>query len=192
MNILQKINAVRKSIHGVSKDATVSMGKSGSYKATSHDGVISKIRPALVAEGIVFWVSDIEYEFQIVEVTNQYGTKQKSVINAKIEVTYANEEDPNDYITTFAIGSGEDFGDKATGKALSYAVKYCHLKTFALVTGLNDEERLPEYIPEVKMSDKIKACKTMPELQSLWSSLTQNEQTFYTILKDEKKLELEK
>ena len=148
MNILQKINEVRKSLKGVSKDATVSLGR-GSYKGTTHDNVISKLQPFLIEHGIVFWVSDIEQNVDIHRFKDQHGRdKQKVLISAKVQVTYANTEDTSDCIVTFGIGMGEDSGDKASGKALSYAVKYCHLKTFALITGIDDEERMPEQAPQ--------------------------------------------
>ena len=177
-NIVQLINKVREEVHGIQKDTFVSTGKSGGYNAVSHDDVIKKLRASLVKHGIVFFVNDIDYQFQTVEVTNKYGNKLKSIITAKVKVLYVNEADPSDYIQTCSIGQGEDHGDKAAGKALSYAVKYSHLKTFALVTGLNDEERI-EYTEPAKTqrewSDELRAVTDIQSLKAVWEMIPAGE-----------------
>jgi len=51
LNIYQRINAVRKKVEYVQKDATVNGG--GSYRAVTHDMVTAVLRDALIENGIV-------------------------------------------------------------------------------------------------------------------------------------------
>ena len=103
--------------------------------------------------------------------------KVKSVVNVTITVKYVFAEDGSS-IEAMAIGTGEDHGDKAAGKALSYAVKNCHLKTFALVTGLNDEERI-EYTEPAKTlrewSEELRAVTDIQSLKAVWEMIPAGE-----------------
>jgi hypothetical protein len=55
-----------------------------------------------------------------------------------------NIEEPENRITVRLDAHADDYGDKAPGKALSYAVKSAVLKLLMIETGVDDEGRLPE------------------------------------------------
>ena len=63
---------------------------------------------------------------------------------AVYDITFLCADKPEDCHTISIEGHGEDYNDKAPGKAISYATKTGILKTFMIVTGENDEERLEE------------------------------------------------
>jgi len=62
MNIYQRINAVMKVVEYVQKDASVSAGAGGTYKAVSHDMVIAVLRKEMVKAGIVVRVEQLRSE----------------------------------------------------------------------------------------------------------------------------------
>ena len=56
-------------------------------------------------------------------------------------VSFVNIDDGNDKVQIQLESHANDNGDKATGKALTYAVKNAILKVLSLETGENDESR---------------------------------------------------
>lgn len=146
-NIYQRINAVQKTVEYVQKDASVSMGAgSGSYKAVSHDMVIAVLRPAMVKEGIVV---RLEQTASVMLQMRGDPTPKQHLYSGDYTVDFVNIDNPADYATVKITAHANDGGDKAPGKAASYAVKYAMLKLFALETGESDEARFPEaYTPE--------------------------------------------
>jgi hypothetical protein len=137
LNVYQRINAVQKEIGYVQKDRSVSTG-GGSYKAVSHDTVTAMLRPYLVKHGIVVSASlsgspsfDLPAE----------GAKQR-LFHAEFVISFINIDDPLDRLHVTLPAHALDNGDKAPGKAISYATKYALLKTFALETGEDEESRI--------------------------------------------------
>ncbi len=126
-NIHQRIQAIMRDVEYVQKDGRLQMDR-GSYTYTSHDAVIAKIRPALVAHGVVLEVDVISYKTD--------GNRTEVLLS----VSFVNVDDPADRVGVTGLGFGIDKQDKGPGKAVSYAMKYVLLKTFALETG-DDPER---------------------------------------------------
>jgi hypothetical protein len=59
-------------------------------------------------------------------------------------VHFVNIDDPKDTASVSINAHAADNGDKAPGKAASYATKYAMLKMFSLETGENDEQRFAD------------------------------------------------
>ncbi|MDE3023200.1 MAG: hypothetical protein KGI54_15350, partial [Pseudomonadota bacterium] len=55
MNLLQRINEVRKAIAYIQKDKEVSTGQGRGYKAVTHDTVTAMVREHMVEHGVVMW-----------------------------------------------------------------------------------------------------------------------------------------
>ena len=141
MNILEKLNEVRKNIEYIKKDAVVN----NRYKAVTHDMVTAMVRDHLVCQGILVCPS---LESSAVADT---GTKTKGgtpIIRyeARYKVAFLNEKDPQDALAIIVEAHANDEGDKAPGKALSYATKNALLKVLSIETGENDEARI-EAVP---------------------------------------------
>ena len=163
-NIYQRINAVRKEIGYVQKDKTVSTG-GGSYRAITHDAVTGMVRAALIEHGIVVIPSVISAVFH----PKEAEAKQR-LYEATYQIDFVNMDDPADRISTTQNAHALDNGDKAPGKAQSYATKYAMLKLFNIETGEDEESRYQQdsfdYVPHV---DKINACTDMVTLQSVFT-----------------------
>lgn len=135
LNIYQRINEVRKAIGYVQKDKAVSTG-GGSYKAVTHDAVTGMVRDSLIKNGVVIVPSVVSAVFH----PKEPDAKQR-LYEATFEVAFVNIDDPQDRIVTQQNAHALDNGDKAPGKAMSYATKYAILKLFNIETGEDEESR---------------------------------------------------
>jgi hypothetical protein len=135
MNLLQRINEVRKGIDYIQKDKSVSTG-GGSYRAVTHDTVTAMVRAHMVEHGIVVWPFLVDSQ----SMPKEDGSKQFRY-QATYDFTFANIEDAADQVIIRIEAHAMDNADKAPGKALSYAAKYALLKVFNIETGEDEESR---------------------------------------------------
>lgn len=135
LNVYQRINEVRKLIGYVQKDKAVSTG-GGSYKAVTHDAVTGMIRDALIKQGVVIVPSVTSCVFH----PKEPEAKQR-LYEAMYDIEFVNIDDPTDRIVSKQSAHALDNGDKAPGKAQSYATKYAILKLFNIETGEDEESR---------------------------------------------------
>lgn len=150
LNIYQRINEVRKKATYVQKDKTVT--GAGGYKAVTHDAVTALLRNHLIDQGIV-----IVPRLMSSAVENIGTTSGGTVIiryTGKYEIDFVNCDDPSDRVTVPGEAHANDHGDKAPGKATSYATKYAMLKLFSIETGEDDEGRVEPYESIVKIGEK--------------------------------------
>ena len=147
-NIYQRINEVRKAIGYVQKDKDVGFGKS-SYRAVTHDAVTGMVRAALIQHGVVIVPSVVTSEFHQAELVTTIGDDGKErtahakqrLYEATFQIEFVNMDEPADRIVTQQTAHALDNGDKAPGKAMSYATKYAILKLFNIETGDDEESR---------------------------------------------------
>jgi hypothetical protein len=165
MNLLQRINEVRKAIKYVQKDKSVSTGPSGSYKAVTHDMVTAMVRQHLVDQGVVSWPVLVESVSLPFEVDANMVRAKQFRYEATYDFHFANADDPKDELVIRIQAHAMDNADKAPGKALSYAKKYAVLKLFEIETGDDDESRVPDSFPVDDYIGLIKAAETMETLK---------------------------
>ena len=143
INIYQKLDAVRKAVAYLQKDATVT-----GYKAITHDFVTSAVRPEMIKHGIVTIPRQMSYEIRDTGKSTSKGIPFTAYIGM-YEFDFVNIEDPQDKVTVSVGAMSEDTADKGPGGAISYAMKYALLKVFNIETGESEEsrhEQKPEYI----------------------------------------------
>lgn len=140
LNIFQRINEVRKLCPYVQKDKKV---EGAGYMAVTHDAVTSGLRLHLIEQGIV-----IVPRLIASSVVDTGTTTAKNVpiirYEAKYEIDFVNVDNPPDRVTVPIESHALDQGDKAPGKAASYATKYAMLKLFSIETGEAEEERMAD------------------------------------------------
>lgn len=139
--LFERILWVRDRVTTLGKDSQVSTGGSGSYRAISHDKVTAFIRPKMVQAGIVHYASCFEATD---EDTGAKTSKGRKIVQhrATFQITFCNAHDREDQFMLRQVAYADDYGDKAPGKAASYAMKYALLKLFMIETGEEDEERI--------------------------------------------------
>ncbi len=186
LNIYQRINEVRKKVLYVRKDKRID----GKYNAVTHDQVTAMLRASLVEQGLLVVPSQVSGELH----TTGRRTKSGAEImryHAKYDIMFVNVDAPNDQFHVVISSHSMDEGDKAPGKALSYAVKSAMLKVFTLETGENEESRVaaePEPDPEAKRV--LEACTNMQKLAAVWRSLSEAQRKSAGRIKDEMKLKI--
>lgn len=132
LNIYQRINAVMKKVDYLKKDTKVQ-----GYTALTHDAVTAAVRAHFLEIGIVLVVSQVHGVLQ----EKENPQAKMRMYDAKYEMSFVNIDSPDDKITMTVNSNAADNGDKAPGKAMSYAVKYALLKLLMIETGDNDESR---------------------------------------------------
>lgn len=164
MNIYQRINEVRKAIGYVQKDKAVSTG-GGSYKAVTHDAVTGMVRAALIEHGVVIVPSVVSSVFN----AKEPEAKQR-LYEATFQIEFVNMDEPTDRIVTHQTAHALDNGDKAPGKAMSYATKYAILKLFNIETGEDEESRYQQdEFDIVGAVDYILSSTSIAELKMRYS-----------------------
>ncbi len=141
MNIYQRLNEVRKKVQYVQKDKDVG----GKYMAVTHDAVTALIREHLIEQGVMIVPALVSSK-----VAETKMTTGKGVPYIRYEATYRLDFvncDGGDSASVLIESHAIDEGDKAPGKALSYATKYAILKLFSIETGEDEEAR-----PQVKVA----------------------------------------
>lgn len=162
MNIYQRLNEVKKEVHYVQKDSRVQ-----GYKAVTHDMVTAATREALVKNGVIVTQSLMMSEFNDTGTTTSNGTPIK-MYQASYQIDFINTDEPQDRLSVVVESQALDQGDKASGKAMSYAMKYALLKTLGLETGENEESRVEQFERkkqqvELINNEQIEAIKSLAE-----------------------------
>ena len=161
MNIYQRIAEVAKQVTYVQKDASVGFGNQ-QYKAVTHDQVTGVLRAAMLGHGILCTPSVVgDAGYQKVGETKS-GTPIYRY-SARFDVTFVSTEDGSTHVCT-VDAHADDHGDKAPGKALSYAVKSAMLKVFLLETGENDEARYQDS----ELTQKLQKPAGLPPVVGEW------------------------
>jgi hypothetical protein len=160
LNIFQRINKVMADLAFVRKTKKVQ-----NYMTVTHDEVVNKVHPLLAKHGIVIVPQVVECKSAPSGMVTSNNVPI-SLYEATIDFVFVSIDDPNSSVTARISTHANDTGDKAPGKALSYGMKYAILKVFALETGEQEEQRMPEDakiapITEEQLNDLIALCEEL-------------------------------
>lgn len=152
LNVYQRINLCREEVTYVRKDKEVSTGAGGGkYKAVTHDAVVATARKSLIKNGVIVVPSLISEEFE--PQGQKWSAEAKQLIPSSMriykaiyDISFINEDKPDDKLTLRFSAHGQDTGDKGPGKAVTYATKAAILKVLLLETGEDEEGRLEQGI----------------------------------------------
>jgi hypothetical protein len=172
-NIYQRINAVMARVAYVKKDASVT-GGGANYKAVTRDSVVGILREELVKAGIVVETSQLAGEWTVLrDVNAQPQPIKMGLYSGYYEVRFINIDNPEDRAVMNIEAHASDNGDKAPGKAATYAEKTALLKQFLLETGLNDEERPAEAGISQEQADQFGYLVEQGDAMALWLFMSQ-------------------
>ena len=130
------------------------------YKFVDHDQVTTKAREVFHEQGLLCLCDIVEANFEQVETErwdNNAGKlveKSDTEATVKIKIEIINIENPTEKIITHSAGQGIDNGDKAFGKAYSYAFKYGLLKLLMASTGVDSDNEQVNRKPSTKFNPK--------------------------------------
>lgn len=145
MNLYQRLAAATTEMETVAKNLNVDTGKNKSYKAVSERDVIDAVKKVEARHGIYsFPVQRKIIESEVLETETQYGKKTTFFLRVETVYRFLNVDNPVEYIDVTSYGDGMDSGDKATGKAMTYADKYALMKAYKISTGDDPDQTASE------------------------------------------------
>jgi len=137
LNVHQRVNEVKKAVGYVRKDEKKI---DNMYRAVTHNAVTAETRQHFVNNGVLI----VPTEISSASVDSSMVTGKGNPIirfEAKYRVDFINIDAPDDKVSVEMTAHALDQGDKAPGKAHSYATKYAILKILQLETGEEEEGR---------------------------------------------------
>jgi hypothetical protein len=161
-NVYQRINSVMHDCDYLQKK------QAQQGKGIKYDDVMAMIRPLLILHGLVMVVRQPSMD----QLGAVEGTKQK-VYQGYYELDIVNIDNPDDRVTHTTFAHGMDGGDKAPGKAQTYAIKILLVKGFGLETGEDEESRSEkiERMDTVDAHTQAFLAQAIDGDQSLWKSI---------------------
>lgn len=168
INIYQRINAVMRKVKYVQKDRQVT-GGGANYKAVTHDQVISVAREALVEYGVVVFPEQVASEILIQRDLEKQI--KMHLYSGEYKINFVNIDNPDDKITVSINAHANDNGDKAPGKAVTYATKTAILKVLCLETGENDESREESKVGYITPDQQNELAGLIKGDDALWQNL---------------------
>lgn len=148
MNIYQRMSAITNEISRVAKNLSVNAGKS-SYKAVGEADVLEAVKPAEQKYGVYSYPIDREIiESGIIETESVSGgavyTRKQQFMRLRVVYRFVNIDKQGEFVDIATYGDGIDSGDKAPGKAMTYADKYALLKAYKITTGEDPDQKASE------------------------------------------------
>lgn len=146
MNIYQKLLAITSDLKTIGKNLKVQVSKTSSYSAVSEKDIIDEVKPLEEKYGVYSYPVEREIiESNIITTKTDYGEKNSFFMRVKTTYRFINVNKADEFIDVIAYGDGIDTGDKAPGKAVTYADKYALMKAYKISTGDDpDKEASPE------------------------------------------------
>ena len=150
MNIYEKMSAITAEIGVVEKNLNVKVNSNSSYKAVSERDVLDAVKPIEQKYRVYSYPANrkIVDRDVLTKETEYNGTiTRTNTLFMRVETVYrfVNIDKPDEFIETTVYGDGLDTGDKASGKAMTYADKYALMKAYKISTGDDpDKDPSPE------------------------------------------------
>lgn len=157
LNIYQRLLKITEELKTVEKNLSVQVTKNNSYKAVGERDVLDAVKPLEAKYGVYSYAYDrkIIDNGELTSTRKDFQTgevKELKQLYMRLEVVYrfVNVDNPEEFVEIKTYGDGIDSGDKAAGKAMTYADKYALLKAYKISTGED---------PDQEASDELKSYK---------------------------------
>ena len=150
LNIYEKMSCIISELKTLEKTLEVKINQSKSYKAVNEKTVLEAVKPLEEKYRVFSYPkqrSIIDNDILVKENSNGDYISKTNTLFMRIETiyTFVNLDDPKDTLEIITYGDGLDTGDKAPGKAMTYADKYALMKAYKITTGDDpDKEPSPE------------------------------------------------
>lgn len=151
LNIYQKMLCIQSEMPTVAKNLNVQTGAKTSYKAVSEKDIIDAVKPLERKYGI--YSHPLTREIVKDEILEQDGSNGKRLshrLEIRVIYEFVNVDAPSERIVMDAYAVGIDSGDKAPGKAMTYADKYALMKAYKMSTGEDPDQTASEEYSAIK------------------------------------------
>lgn len=166
-NLFQRMSEITNELGYVAKNLTIEVNKKGDkYKAVSESDILSAVKPLETKHGIYSYPVEREI-IETKEMTTKYGTVQQ-FLRLKVVYRFVNVDKTDEYLDIISYGDGVDSGDKAPGKAMTYADKYALMKAYKISTSDDpDKDPSENYKPTVQKSLTTKRVQLEADMIAL-------------------------
>ena len=146
-NLYEKMACITDEIGIVAKNLKIDVSKNNSYKAVSERDVLDAVKPIEFKYRVYSYpVAREIIESNILTTKTDYGERNSLYMRLETTYRFVDMDNPDEFIDIKSYGDGIDTGDKATGKAMTYADKYALMKAYKISTGDDpDQEASKEY-----------------------------------------------
>lgn len=140
LNIYEKMSLITEEMGVVEKNLKVQVSQTNSYQAVSERDILDNVKPLEKKYRVYSYPVNREMvDNSVLVKKTEYNGKitESNSLYMRLEVTYrfVNLDKSDEYIEIKSYGDGIDTGDKATGKAMTYADKYALMKAYKISTG---------------------------------------------------------
>ena len=160
-NLFKKMLHIENEIATVKKELDVKL-PNGAYKAVGEVDVLRAVKPIEFKYGVKSMPISREV-IESKETQTKSGTTNQ-FMRIKTLFRFINVDKPQEYQDVETFGDGVDSGDKAPGKAMTYADKYAILKAYKIATGDDPDKDASE---EQKTIIKLVSKEQIEIIQSL-------------------------
>lgn len=138
--LLQRIAAIMAEVQPPGKQGKADT-KAGGYSYTRYDDVAAALRPLCAKHGVIMLpnVTPGSYRYTPGHPI-EGGRSAPNEMDIDLELTIFNADDPADAYVLHMPGQGLDYGDKAVGKAVTYAMKNLLINLYVLNGGEDNEK----------------------------------------------------
>ena len=149
MSIYEKMQKITEEMGVIQKNLSIQAG-SNKYKAVSERDILDNVKPLEANYRIYSYPFErniLQSDILVKETEYQGKATKTNSLFMRIEAIYrfVNIDMPEQYIDIKSYADGIDTGDKATGKAMTYADKYALMKAYKISTGDDpDKDPSPE------------------------------------------------
>lgn len=160
-NISKAIIKVTQSVKNLEKNATVKFGQN-SYDGTKMFDVMKAFNTTMSENGLSILTIDVQDDIKVERWEENGWTKQS--VFCSVKVRYLLLHTSGESIELCSYGHGVDSQDKASGKALTYALKNCLINTFLTPVGKVDDTDAThsDSIPVPQPKPKTKKLPSLP------------------------------
>lgn len=136
MNIYEKLQAIVSEIGVIEKNLNVEISKTSSYKAVSERDVLDNVKPLETKYHVYSYPAERKIiDSDVLVKETSYGKTNTLFMRMEVTYRFVNIDKPEEIVEVKTFGDGLDTGDKAPGKAMTYADKYALMKAYKLSTG---------------------------------------------------------
>lgn len=180
-NIYTKMLSISNELETVAKNLSVGVGKS-SYKAVGEADVLRAVKPLEEKHGVYSYpYSRTLLESGVIESVGYNGEiKKQQFMRLEVVYRFVNVENADEFVDITSYGDGIDSGDKATGKAMTYADKYALMKAYKIVTGDDPDQHASE---ELKTKEQKVAKATAQQVELIKKAYENKADKFAELLK---------
>lgn len=172
-NLHQRLVEVMRTMGAIGKGGKTTYGDKFEYHRI--DDVDAALRVALIEHGVVALIVNIgeRKSERHIEMDKYNNPRALYLTECLVTIRLINADDPDDTAEIYGWGQGLDYGDKSTGKAMSYAAKAAYLSSFHLrgqpdnehdnmnapLPGRNEPEPAPAQAPVKPVTQKSSTSK---------------------------------